>query len=398
MNDKTFLKNFKKFGSDSKKHLLTGVSYAIPFIAAGGILIALALTVYITRLGNDVSSWLTTAIESNQAAIDAGQSPEFNIGFVRLWMTLFNIGEVSFSLMYPVLAGYIAYAIAGRPALVPGFIGGFLANNLQTAVYPEKITSFFENGVPESLSTGFLGALFIGWVAGWLVFWMKKLPVHRTIRPVMPILIIPILSSILIGLLMIWVIGIPLVMLNSWLSVALKSLGDGNRIWLGLLLGAMIAFDMGGPVNKAAFFFGAGMIESGNIEIMGAVGAAICVPPLGLAIATFIMPKLWSDAEKRSGYAAFFMGLIGITEGAIPFAASDPIRIIPSIMAGSMTAGMISMLFGAGNHAPHGGLIVLPVVSHRLVYVIAIVSGIMVTVLLVTLLKWLKYRKMSKED
>jgi fructose-specific phosphotransferase system IIC component len=203
----------------------------------------------------------------------------------------------------------------------------------------------------------------------------------------MPILIIPIVSGLVVGTVMLKVVGAPIAELMKFLGAWLQSMSGGNAVALAAVLGAMIAFDMGGPVNKAAFFFGAAMIKEGNFAVMGACAAAICTPPLGLALATFLGRRLWTDEQKESGIAALGMGLIGITEGAIPFAAGDPVRVIPSIMLGSIVAAVVAMLGGVGDHAPHGGPIVLPVVDHRLVYVAAIVAGSLVTALAINTVK-----------
>jgi fructose-specific phosphotransferase system IIC component len=240
--------------------------------------------------------------------------------------------------------------------------------------------------VPE-VSAGFLGALVAGLVAGYLVQGIKKIPTHKLVKPIMPILIIPVLSSVAITALMLLVIGPPMAGLLHSLGEGLKSMQTGNAVVLAMLLGAMIAFDMGGPVNKAAFFFASGLISQGNFTIMGAVAAAICTPPLGMGLATFIGRKLWSEEQRESGLAAFGMGMIGITEGAIPFAASDPFRVIPCIMLGSMTASTAAMLAGVGDHAPHGGPIVIFVVDNKLMYVVAIVIGTVVTALAVNIVK-----------
>ena len=288
-----------------RQHLLTGVSYAIPFIACGGILIACGIAfVPMTATGPDFS----------------------NAPILKL---VLDIGAASFALLLPVLAGYIAYAIAGKPALVPGFIGGYLSGEIKA---------------------GFLGAILIGLLAGWFVELIKRIPVPKSMRPVMPILVIPIVSSIAVGVLMREVLGVPIANLMVSMSDGLRTLQTGNAAVLGLVLGAMIAFDMGGPVNKTAFFFGAAMIKEGNYSVMGACAAAICTPPLGLGLATVLKRKLWNDEEKEAGLAALAMGMIGITEGAIPFAAADPLRVIPCIMIGSMIAAASAMLTGVGHH------------------------------------------------
>jgi fructose PTS system EIIBC or EIIC component len=327
-----------------RQHLLTGVSFAIPFIACGGILIASAIAFApMTPSGPDFS-----------------QAP-------RLKLVL-DIGTTAFALMLPVLAGYISYSIAGKPGLVPGFVGGYLSGQI---------------------NAGFLGAILAGLLAGYVVQFLKKLPVPKYLRPVMPILIIPIISAGFIGVVMLKVVGIPIAHLMTAANNALKSMSAGNSVVLAMLLGAMIAFDMGGPINKTAFFFGAAMIREGNYGIMGACAAAICTPPLGMGLATLIRKRLWSNEEQDAGLAGLAMGMIGITEGAIPFAAADPVRVIPCIVLGSMVASVIAMLGGVGDHAPHGGPIVLPVVDQRLIYVIAILAGTAVTAIAITVMKTL---------
>jgi len=316
-----------------RQHLLTGVSYVIPLIACGGILIAAAIAFApMTPTGPDLSS------------------PTLSL--------LSTIGSAAFALMLPVLAAYIAYSMSGKPGLTPGFVGGYLAGTVKA---------------------GFLGALLAGLVAGVIVQLLKRIPVSRHLRPIMPILVIPILASVMVGVIMLDVVGVPIAHLMTSATAWLTAMSTGDRAVLALVLGAMIAFDMGGPVNKTAFFFGAAMIREGDPSIMGACAAAICTPPLGLGVATILRRSLWSTEERDAGVAGLMMGLIGITEGAIPFAASDPVRVIPCIMAGSMTAAVIAMAGGVGDHAPHGGPIVLPVVDHRLAYVIAILAGVTVT-------------------
>jgi fructose-specific phosphotransferase system IIC component len=325
-----------------RQHLLTGVSYAIPFIACGGIMIAFAIAFApMTPTGPDFS-----------------HSPTLKL--------ISEIGSASFSLMLSVLAGYIAYSIAGRPGLVPGFIGGYLSGEVKA---------------------GFLGAILAGLLAGYIVELIKKIPVSKYLRPIMPILIIPIVASSLIGVIMLKVLGVPISNEMNSATEMLRSMSTGSSVWLAMVLGAMIAFDMGGPINKTAFFFGAAMIREGDPRIMGACAAAICTPPLGLGLATVLRRSLWSEEEREAGIAGLAMGLIGITEGAIPFAAADPVRVIPCIMVGSMVASVVAMLGGVGDHAPHGGPIVLPVVDHRLAYVMAILAGTFVTALCVIVVK-----------
>ena len=336
-----------------KQYLLTGVSHVIPFIACGGILIALSLT-YCFEFH----------LLKKDGGPDIAQAPWFI-------QEMNTIGTIAFKLFPAVLAGFISYGMASKPGLVPGFIGGFIAGIPQT-----------DNGA----SAGFLGAIIIGLVAGHVTNLLKKLKVPAMFRPIMPIIIIPILSALPVGLLML-ALDMPIATVMVKLGNDLESLQSGSQIVLAMILGAMIAFDMGGPVNKAAFFFGAAMIQQGNLSIMGACAAAICTPPLGLGLATLLNRKRWTDEQRESGLAALGMGLVGITEGAIPFAAGDPLRVIPTIMFGSMVAATVAMLGGVGDPAPHGGPIVLPVVVHRLIYVIAILSGAIVTAIGINLLK-----------
>ena len=350
----------KQFIQKQKQYLLSGVSFAIPFIACGGILIAVSLG--IAQMTGHVS-------DTN--APDPSQVPILNF--------LFTIGVKAFDLLLPILAGYIAYAMAGRPGLVAGFIGGAFA------AMPQQVGD-------QSANAGFLGALLAGLVAGNVVNLLKKLPVHKFIRPIMPILIIPVFSAIAIGLVM-SVVNMPIAGIMVGLQGWLQGMQDSSAILLALVLGAMIAFDMGGPVNKAAFFFGASMIEQGNYLVMGAVAAAICTPPLGLGLATILQKKLWSEEQRESGIAALGMGMIGITEGAIPFAAAEPIKVIPCIMLGSMVSSVVAMLGSVGDHAPHGGPIVMLVIDNRLMFVIAITAGTIVTALSINLVKKLTQNK-----
>jgi fructose PTS system EIIBC or EIIC component len=338
-----------------KQYLLTGVSYVIPFIACGGILIALSLTyAFHFHLLND------------KGAPDPTQGPWFV-------QNLLTIGVAAFTLFPAVLAGFISYGMAGKPGLVPGFIGGFIAGT------PQLVEG-------KNISAGFLGAVVIGLVAGHVVNALKKIPVAKIFRPIMPVIIIPILSALIVGFLML-ALNLPIARVFLHLNHFLESMQSGSQIVLAMVLGAMIAFDMGGPVNKTAFFFGVAMIQQSNFAIMGACAAAICTPPIGLGLATLLSRKRWTEEQRESGLAALGMGMVGVTEGAIPFAASDPLRVIPVIMFGSMVASTVAMLGGVGDHAPHGGPIVLPVVDQKLMYVVAIISGAIVTAIIMNLVK-----------
>jgi PTS system fructose-specific IIC component len=350
----------KKALQQHRQYLLTGVSYVIPMIACGGILIATAIA-------------LLTMLYPNSMTPTGG--PDFSVA--PTLKVILDIGDAAFKMAMPVLGGFIAYAMAGKPGLAPGMLGGYLAG---------------------TTNAGFLGALLVGLLAGHVVNLLKKMPVHKILRPIMPIIIIPVVSGIVVGVIMLEVVGAPIADFMKFLGAWLNTMNQGNAIVLAGILGAMIAFDMGGPVNKAAFFFGAAMIKEGNYGVMGACAAAICTPPLGLALATLVSQRLWSEEQRESGLAALGMGMVGITEGAIPFAAADPFRVIPSIMFGSMVASSIAMLGGVGDHAPHGGPIVLPVVDQRLTYVLAIVVGTVVTAVTINFVKSLTEKPLARAE
>ncbi|WP_046214452.1 PTS fructose transporter subunit IIABC [Paenibacillus wulumuqiensis] len=334
------------------RHLMSGVSYMIPFIVVGGLLIAIALT-----LGGQKTP--------GGLVIPDGS----------FWKTIEQIGSASFTFMVPILAGFIAYSIADRPGIAPGVIGGFIAAN----------GSFYHS---ES-GAGFIGGIVAGFLAGYVALGIKKLKVPRALQPIMPIIIIPILASLVVGLVFVYLIGAPIAQIFETLTVWLASMQGTSSVLLALILGAMISFDMGGPVNKVAFLFGSAMIAEGNYEIMGPIAVAICIPPISMGLATFIAKHKFRPAEREAGKAAFTMGLFGITEGAIPFAAQDPLRVIPSIMVGSMTGSVIAMLGHVGDRVAHGGPIVgvLGAVDNVIMFFIAIIVGAVVGALLITLLK-----------
>ncbi|HBK68113.1 MAG TPA: PTS fructose transporter subunit IIBC [Firmicutes bacterium] len=319
--------------------LMTGVSYMIPFVTAGGILIALSF-----------------AIGGYEGFKETGSLAEY----------LFNIGGTAFGLMVPVLAGFIAFAIADRPGIAPGMVAGMLAS---------------------TIGAGFLGGIIGGLLAGYLALWIKNWPVPKALAKLMPVLIIPLLCSGIVGLLMVIVIGTPIKSLMDGLSAWLRGLSTGSYVILGIVLGLMMAFDMGGPVNKVAYTFGLAMISENILEPHAAIMAAGMTPPLGLALATLLAPHKYSKREIEAGKAAWIMGASFITEGAIPFAAADPLRVIPSIMIGSATAGALSMLFKCTLRAPHGGIFVIPMIGNFGLYLLALAAGTVVTALLVNFLK-----------
>jgi len=325
------------------KHLMTGVSYLIPLVAAGGLIIALSFIFGIEAFKE--KGTLAAAL------MDIG-------------------GGAAFALMVPILAGFIAHSIADRPGLVPGLVGGMLASKI---------------------GSGFLGGIIAGFLAGYIALWLKnniKLP--KTLEGLKPVLIIPFFSTLIIGILMIYVIGTPVKAIMDVMTEALKGMSSANAGFLGLILGAMMAFDMGGPINKAAYTFGVGLLGSNVFEPMAAIMAAGMTPPLGLALATYIAKKKFTPEEQESGKAAGVMGLSFITEGAIPFAAADPMRVIPSIMVGSAVAGALSMIFSCALRAPHGGIFVLLIpnaVSNLGMYIVAIAAGTIVTAIMLSVLK-----------
>jgi len=261
-------------------------------------------------------------------------------------------------MLVPILAGFIAYGMAGRVALVAGVVSGLLAN---------------------AISAGFLGGLAGGLLSGGIVMWLSRIRVPRGVAGVMPVVVIPLVSTLIVGFLMMVVIGQPIAAVQRGLTDWLNGLTGTNEIILGLLLGLMMAFDMGGPVNKTAYTFALGALASGNFQVMAAVMAAGMVPPIALALATVVRPKVWTDAERKNGEAAWLLGASFITEGAIPFAAADPLRIIPPIMVGSATTGALSMAFDATSRAPHGGIWVIGLVGRPVLYFIAIIIGVVIS-------------------
>ncbi|MGW7926264.1 fructose-specific PTS transporter subunit EIIC [Staphylococcus xylosus] len=326
------------------QHLMNGVSFMVPFIVVGGLLMAIALTIG----GEATSKGLVIPDDS-------------------FWKSVENIGNLAFSFMVPILAGYIAVSIADKPGLVPGVIGGAIAAD----------GSFYGSDA----GAGFLGGIVAGFIAGYIAKWIKNVKIPKVMAPIMPIIIIPIISSLIVGLIFIFLIGAPIASIFEALTTWLKGMQGTNIVILALIIGAMIAFDMGGPVNKVAFLFGSALIAEGNYAVMGMVAVAVCTPPIGLGLATFINKRKFNKGEVEMGKASFTMGLFGITEGAIPFAAQDPLRIIPSNMIGAMVAAAIAAIGGVGDRVAHGGPIVavLGGIDQILWFFIAVIVGSLVT-------------------
>ncbi len=373
-------------GARIRQWLMTGVSYMIPFVAAGGILIALGFLFGAAAAGTD-GIHAYDAAKMGVPVDEAGKVTGFNLLSIGNWaFIIFWFGKAAFAFFVPVLAAYIAFAIADRPGLVPGFVAGALATGL--------------DGNPLGTGTGFLGAILGGFIAGGIALWISRWKVANWIKPIMPVVVIPLLGSIVTGLAMVLVLKVPVAALINGLTSWLSSLSGGALAVLGLILGLMMAFDMGGPVNKVAYTFAVtGLATAGaaasavEFQIMAIVMAAGMTPPLGLALATNLRKKAFSESEVENGKAAWLLGASFISEGAIPFAAADPIRVIPSIMIGSGVTGAIVALFGNELRAPHGGIFVFPLVSNWLTYILAIAIGTVVTALLVLVAKGIGAKK-----
>ncbi|MBD8974814.1 MAG: PTS fructose transporter subunit IIC [Clostridiales bacterium] len=355
----------ESFGRKIYKHLMNGVSHMLPFVVGGGVLIALGFLID------------TIAGNANVGGTFGFTNPVAS--------AVFWIGKAAFSFMLPILAGYIAQSIADRPGLLPGIVGGLFAANGFT------FKAFIANqglvGDDKAVS-GFLGALLAGFIAGVLVNGLKKafswLP--KSMDGIKPVFIYPLLGTLLIGVVM-CVLNPVVGVVNIALSNGLSSLGETSRVLLSIVLAAMMAIDMGGPFNKAAYVFGTAAIADGNTWIMAAVMIGGMVPPIAIALATTFFKNRWTKEELKSGPVNYLMGLCFITEGAIPYAASDPLRVIPSCMVGSAVAGLITSLFGCACPAPHGGIFTFIVVDHPFGYIIALVAGSIVGALMLALLK-----------
>lgn len=346
------------YGTKLRKWLMSGVSYMVPFVAAGGLLIALGFAIggyTVNKAPSVMDHFLWTQADSWGAL-------------------LYQIGVVSFGFLVPVLAGYIAYGMADRPGLVPGFVGGAIA---------------------LTINAGFLGGLVAGLVAGGVVMAIQRVRIPAALRGIMPVVVIPLISSAIVGFLMFVVIGKPIASAQKGMTGWLNGLTGTNAILLGALLGLMMCFDLGGPVNKVAYTFATAGIAVASpsdsaMKIMAAVMAAGMVPPLAMALATTVRGRLFTQTERENGKAAWVLGASFISEGAIPFAAADPLRVIPSAMVGGALTGALSMTFGATLRAPHGGIFVVPLIGNPFFYLIAIAAGVCVTTALVVVLKGMR--------
>ena len=343
-------------GSTIYKHLMNGVSHMLPFVVGGGILIALAFLL-------------------DDYTIDPA-----NFGTNTPLAAFFKgVGGTAFGFMLPVLAGFIAMSIADRPGLVVGFVGGMLAASGD---------SFQSLVGGAAVSGGFLAALLAGFVGGYLVLFLKKITekMPKAMDGIRPMLIYPLVGTLLIGVVM-YAVNPVMGAINTWIADLLNSMGGSSKVLLGAVLGGMMSVDMGGPVNKAAYVFGVGSLASGNYDVMAAVMVGGMVPPIVIALSTTFFPKKWTTEERNNGFVNYIMGLCFISEGAIPYAAGDPIRVIPSCIVGSAIAGALSMVFNCTLMAPHGGVFVFPTVGNPVLYLVALVIGSVAGALLLSVLK-----------
>lgn len=343
-------KNIEKI----KEHLMVGVSNMIPYVIMGGILTA----IYI-------------ATKTIKLPVEKGFLYSFSNNIAQL-------GKISFSLMIPVLAGYIAYSIGGMSALAPAIVAGFFS---------------------DTLKLGFFGGIIVGFLSGYLANLINKINFPPQLKILMPIFIVPMLTIIGVSSIMYYLLGVPIQWVMNFLENFLRTLSSQNTQFLIIVLATMIAFDMGGPVNKAAYLFSVSMLSYGRFDIMGAVAVAICIPPISLGITTYLFKNQYNEIEKEVGKAAIVMGVMGITEGALPFAVMSPIKIISSNIVGAVTGALFAINSGVKNLAPHGGIIILPVVENKIMYVVSILFGVGIQILFLILfnkisqIASLKYKK-----
>ncbi|RYJ02415.1 MAG: PTS lactose transporter subunit IIC, partial [Actinomycetales bacterium] len=373
-----------------RQWLLTGVSYMIPFVAAGGLLIALGFLLggYEVALNNSKGVQVAQAIFTDNSLTDLPSATAHALFgsslLTYLGALIFLLGSWAFSFLVPALAGYIAYAIADRPGIAPGFVMGYVANQI---------------------GGGFIGGIVGGLLAGLLASTFTRRSYPRWLQGLMPVVVIPLVSTLVVGLVMLLVLDHPLSWINDSLTDGLNSMSGSSAILLGAVLGLMMAFDLGGPLNKAAYVFAvtglgtAGALDAGSsqTQIMAAVMIAGMTPPLALALSTLLRPRLYTEEERENGKTAWLLGASFISEGAIPFAAADPLRVIPSMMLGSAAAGAMSMAAGVTLKAPHGGIFVFFAVDHVLWFLASIIVGTVISALSVTALKQVRQRNIDAD-
>lgn len=346
----------ESIGRKIYKHLMNGVSHMLPFVIGGGILIALAFLFDGSNAGTDIF----------------GSGNDLS-AFLK------KIGDISFGMMFPILAGYIAMSIGDRPALAPGLVGGMIAAQGVSISIPQA----------EWIPSGFFGALIAGFLAGYLMLGLRKLcdKLPKTLEGTKSVLIYPLFGVLITGAIIVFLVNPPVGTFNSWLNGVLNSMGNSSKILLGAILGGMMSIDFGGPFNKAAYVFGTASIASGQPDIMAAVMVGGMVPPIAIALATTFFKNRFTSKERQTTVTNYIMGASFITEGAIPFAASDPLRIIPACVLGSATAGALSMAFGCASPAPHGGLFVLPVLKNPAMFIVSLLIGAVVAMGTIVILK-----------
>lgn len=353
------MEEIMKILRETKKHVMTGISYMIPFVVTGGVVLAVCVLI------------------GGEHAVPT----EGALGKIA------TIGSAGLGLLVPILSGFIAYSICDRAGLAPGIIGGFIANNI---------------------GAGFIGGIISGLLAGIVVSYLKKIKVPSSLRSVMPIFVIPLVGGLIVSSIMLFIVGEPIAALMTFLTDLLEGMSTGNAIFLALILGMMNCTDMGGPIGKVSYGFGTAMLSNINpatglpnessLLIMAAVGVSCAIPPLACGLSTLLFKNKFNTEEKEAGKAALIMGCVSISEGAIPFAATDPLRVIPSCMVGGGLGAVIAMMFGAGNPAPWGGFIVAPIVTNPLVYVLAICIGAIVGAILMGILKKETKEQVQRED
>lgn len=353
------MEEIMKILRETKKHVMTGISYMIPFVVTGGVVLAVCVLI------------------GGEHAVPT----EGALGKIA------TIGSAGLGLMVPILSGFIAYSICDRAGLAPGIIGGFIANNI---------------------GAGFIGGIISGLLAGIVVSYLKKIKVPSSLRSVMPIFVIPLVGGLIVSSIMLFIVGEPIAALMTFLTDLLEGMSTGNAIFLALILGMMNCTDMGGLIGKVSYGFGTAMLSNINpatglpnessLLIMAAVGVSCAIPPLACGLSTLLFKNKFNTEEKEAGKAALIMGCVSISEGAIPFAATDPLRVIPSCMVGGGLGAVIAMMFGAGNPAPWGGFIVAPIVTNPLVYVLAICIGAIVGAILMGILKKETKEQVQRED